>query len=107
MARWSPTSGSWLNAVETFFSALTRRRLKRGVLRSIVELQAALKRYFADHNEDSKPFTRTKTPTRDASVRSSESVIVHEPSPRLESGVQIYAPECHIFFISGSNRDCA
>jgi DDE superfamily endonuclease len=32
--RWvfhfTPTSGSWLNAVENFFSALTRRRLKRG-----------------------------------------------------------------------------
>src|SRR5262245_6028547 len=32
--RWTfhftPTSGSWLNAVESFFSTLTRRRLKRG-----------------------------------------------------------------------------
>ncbi len=27
---YTPTSGSWLNAVETFFSALTRRRLKHG-----------------------------------------------------------------------------
>jgi transposase len=40
--RWTfhftPTSGSWLNAVETFFSALTRRRLKRGSFRSIVDL---------------------------------------------------------------------
>ena len=38
--RWvfhfTPTSGSWLNAVENFFSALTRRRLKRGVFKSIV-----------------------------------------------------------------------
>ena len=46
--RWTfhftPTSGSWLNAVETFFSTLTRRRLKRGVFRSIVELQAAINR---------------------------------------------------------------
>jgi transposase len=35
----TPTSCSWLNAVETFFSTLTRRRLKRGVFRSIVDLQ--------------------------------------------------------------------
>ena len=32
--RWTfhftPTSGSWLNAVESFFSALTRRRIRRG-----------------------------------------------------------------------------
>jgi transposase len=46
---FTPTSGSWLNAVETFFSALTRRRLKRGSFHSIVELQAAINRYITDH----------------------------------------------------------
>ena len=44
--RWTfhftPTSASWLNAVEGFFAKLTKRRLKRGVFRSIVELQAAI-----------------------------------------------------------------
>jgi hypothetical protein len=34
----TPTSGSRLNVVETFFSAPTRRRLKRGVFRSIIDL---------------------------------------------------------------------
>ena len=62
--RWTfhftPTSGSWLNAVETFFSALTRRRLRRGSFHSIVELQAAVNRYIAEHNADPKPFTWTK-----------------------------------------------
>jgi hypothetical protein len=33
---YTPTSASWLNAVEGFFAKLTRRRLKRGVFRSIV-----------------------------------------------------------------------
>jgi transposase len=37
---FTPTSCSWLNAVETFFSRLTRRRLERGGFRSIVDLQA-------------------------------------------------------------------
>jgi len=64
--RWTfhftPTSGSWLNAVETFFSALTRRRLKRGSFHSVVDLQAAIHRYIAEHNADPKPFTWTKTP---------------------------------------------
>jgi transposase len=64
--RWvfhfTPTSGSWLNAVETFFSALTRRRLRRGVFRSIVDLQAAINRYLEDHNDDPKPFVWTKSP---------------------------------------------
>ena len=62
--RWTfhftPTSGSWLNAVETFFSALTRRRLRRGSFHSIVELQAAINRYIAEHNAGPKPFKWTK-----------------------------------------------
>ena len=64
--RWTfhftPTSGSWLNAVETFFSALTRRRLRRGTFHSVADLQAAINRYIAEHNDDPKPFTWTKTP---------------------------------------------
>ena len=41
--RWTfhftPTSASWLNAVEGFFAKLTKRRLKRGVFLSVVDLQ--------------------------------------------------------------------
>jgi transposase len=63
--RWTfhftPTSGSWLNAVENFFSRLTRQRLKRGVFRSIADLQAAIHRYLAEHNDDPKPFRWTKS----------------------------------------------
>jgi transposase len=62
--RWTfhftPTSGSWLNAVETFFSALTRRRIRRGSFHSVVDLQAAINRYIAEHNDDPKPFIWTK-----------------------------------------------
>ena len=59
---FTPTSGSWLNAVETFFSALTRRRIRRGSFHSLVDLQVAINRYIAEHNADPKPFTWTKTP---------------------------------------------
>jgi transposase len=63
--RWvfhfTPTSGSWMNAVETFFSTLTRRRIRRGSFHSIVALQAAINRYIAEHNADPKPFAWTKT----------------------------------------------
>ena len=62
--RWvfhfTPTSASWLNAVETFFSVLTRRRLKRGVFHSIADLQAAINRYIREHNNDPRPFVWTK-----------------------------------------------
>jgi len=58
--RWTfhftPTSASWLNAVEGFFATLTKRRLKRGVFRSLVDLQAAINRFLEDHNTKSKPF---------------------------------------------------
>jgi transposase len=62
--RWvfhfTPTSGSWLNAVETFFSALSRQRLRRGICCSVVDLQAAINRYLHEHNDDAKPFVWTK-----------------------------------------------
>jgi transposase len=59
---FTPTSASWLNAVEGFFAILTKRRLKRGVFRSIIDLQAAINRYLAEHNQIPKPFTWTKDP---------------------------------------------
>ena len=62
--RWTfhftPTSASWMNAVEGFFSTLTRRRLRRGTFLGVVDLQAAIKRYIAEHNQSAKPFTWTK-----------------------------------------------
>ncbi|KQO70645.1 IS630 family transposase [Methylobacterium sp. Leaf88] len=62
--RWTfhftPTSASWLNAVEGFFSVLSRRRLRRGTFTGIVDLQAAIKRYIAEHNQRAQPFRWTK-----------------------------------------------
>jgi transposase len=58
--RWTfhftPTSSSWLNAVEGFFAKLSKRRLKRGVFCSLVDLQAAINRFVAEHNQSPKPF---------------------------------------------------
>ena len=66
--RWTfhftPTSASWLNAVEGFFAKLTRRRLKRGVFRSLRDLQAAIDRFLAETNSDPKPFVWTADPSR-------------------------------------------
>ena len=60
----TPTACSWLNAVETFFAVLTKRRLRRGVFRSIVDLQAAIHRSIAEHNAEPKPFVWTADPER-------------------------------------------
>ena len=63
--RWTfhftPTSASWLNAVENFFSKMTRQRIRRGVFRSIADLQAAINAYLAEHNASPKPFVWTKS----------------------------------------------
>src|ERR1700719_4414903 len=61
--RWTfhftPTSASWLNAVEGFFATLTKRRLKRRVFRSVADLQAAINRFVEETNSDPKPFVWT------------------------------------------------
>src|SRR5271168_1676948 len=63
--RWTfhftPTSCSWLNAVEGFFSKLTRQSLKRGVFRSVDDLESAITRYIAATNRNPKPFLWTAT----------------------------------------------
>jgi transposase len=66
--RWTfhftPTSASWLNAVESFFAKLTRRRLKRGVFRSVDDLKDAINRFIVETNGDPKPFAWTADPRR-------------------------------------------
>ena len=58
--RWTfhftPTSASWLNAIEGFFATLAKRRLKRGVFRSVADFQAPINRFLDDHNAHSNPF---------------------------------------------------
>jgi len=62
--RWvfhfTPTSGSWLNAVENFFSVITRQRIRRGVFKSVGDLEDAIRRYIREHNKNAKPFVWTK-----------------------------------------------
>lgn len=72
--RWTfhftPTSSSWLNAVEGFFAKLTRRRLKHGVFRSVAELQTAINRFVAEHNDSPRPFVWRADPDAIIAARS-------------------------------------
>jgi transposase len=61
---FTPTSASWINAVEGFFAKLTKRRLKRGVFHSLVALQAAINRFLAEANQEPRPFHWTKDPDK-------------------------------------------
>ena len=56
---FTPTSASWLNAVERFFRDLTERQLRRGVFKSLAQLQAAITAYIQGHNENPRPFIWT------------------------------------------------
>ena len=60
---FTPTSASWLNAVEGFFAKLTRQRLKRGVFKGIVDLQAAINRYLPKPTKTLSPSPGPPTPT--------------------------------------------
>jgi len=57
---FTPTSSSWLNLVERWFGEITRKRIRRGVFRSVPELVAAIEDYIRCHNENPKPFVWTK-----------------------------------------------
>jgi len=61
---FTPTSASWLNAVEGLFATLTKRRLKRGVFRSVQDLKDAIHAFIADTNANPKPFIWTKDPDK-------------------------------------------
>lgn len=61
---FTPTSASWLNAVEGFFANLAKKRLKRGVFQSLRELKNAIHRFADETNANPKPFTWTKDPNK-------------------------------------------
>ena len=58
---FTPTSSSWLNLVERFFAEITRKRIRRGIFKSVLDLEVAIYRYLAEHNEHPKPFVWTAT----------------------------------------------
>ena len=58
----TPTSASWLNAVETWFGQLERRALRRGVFTGVSELREEIRRFIETHNlHAAKPFRWAKS----------------------------------------------
>jgi transposase len=56
---FTPTSASWLNLVERFFSELTTRQRRRLAVTSVQQLEAASNDYIARRNADPTPFAWT------------------------------------------------
>src|SRR4051795_2663287 len=59
---FTPTSGSWLNLVEAFFSIITRQALRRGNFPTVADLIAAIEHFTDAWNDRCRPFTWTKDP---------------------------------------------
>ena len=58
---FTPTYGSWINLVERWFAELTNKRIRRGVFRSVKDLETAIGEFIEVHNEDPAPFVWTRT----------------------------------------------
>ncbi len=50
-----------MNLVESWFSLLSRRKLKRGVHRSTIALEKDIRSFLSHHNESPRPYVWTKT----------------------------------------------
>jgi transposase len=57
---FTPTSSSWLNLVERWFGEITRKRIRRGVFKSVPDLVEAIEQFIASNNQNPKPFIWTK-----------------------------------------------
>jgi transposase len=79
---FTPTYGSWINLVERWFAELTNKRIRRGVFRSVKELESAIREYISVHNEAPKPFvwTRTADQILDSIARYAQRTVAVQPS---------------------------
>ena len=58
---FTPTGASWMNMVETWFSILTRRQVRRGSYGSVSDLISAIQRFIDHYNQHAGAFVWTKT----------------------------------------------
>jgi transposase len=61
VVHFTPTSASWLNLVERWFSELTTKKLRRGAHRSVRQLNADIRAWIDTWNENPRPYVWTKT----------------------------------------------
>ena len=73
---FTPTSGSWLNVAEVFFSIITLQAIRRGSSTSVKDLIAAIEDFIDGRNDRCHPFTqdrRRDTPALQARERTSSA----------------------------------
>jgi hypothetical protein len=107
---FTPTSGSWLNMVEIFFSIITRQAIRRGSYCSVKELITAISGFIDGWNERCHPFVWTKPadqlldhyrPGQRTSLRDTSTLAARAPLTPLPEGkcsspsnVRHNAPTC-------------
>ena len=58
---FTPTGSSWINQVERWFGFLTDQMIRRGVHKSVQALEADIRAWIENWNQNPRPFTWTKT----------------------------------------------
>src|SRR3984957_15698281 len=58
---FTPTYGSWINLVERWFAELTHKRIRRGVFRSVKDLESAIREFIEINYEDPTSFVWTRS----------------------------------------------
>ena len=88
---------------------LTKRRLKRGVFRSIVELQAAIKRFLAETNAQSTSLPLDQVPQQNHRRRQTRAPSVRfyplSCSPFQDAGTEIPCLFVKLFSVAAAGQD--
>ena len=66
---YTPTSASWLNMVEIFFSILSRETLRGSSFRSTDALTEAITAFVSEHNNKAEPFIWKKREVKGSQLR--------------------------------------
>ena len=78
---FTPTSSSWLNLIERWFRDITERRIRRGVFKSVAQLEQAIGEYITAHNANPQGFVWTaKAETILEKVRRARAALDNVPS---------------------------
>ena len=58
---FTPTHASWMNLVEVWFGIVERQAIRRGVFKSVTDLNAKIRAFITGWNDRAQPFVWTKT----------------------------------------------
>lgn len=61
VVHFTPTHASWMNLVEVWFGIVERQAIRRGVFKSVRDLNAKIRTFIDGWNDRSHPFVWTKT----------------------------------------------